>query len=171
MAISFATDKFSLGTILVAQSQKGICAILLGDEPSDLYEDLKRRFPTAELIVGDESFQIIVTQVIRAVEQPELTLNFPLDIRGTSFQQRVWQALLQIPAGETRSYSAIAEAIGSPTAIRAVAGACAANAIAVIIPCHRVVRRDGSFSGYRWGTERKLKLLQQEAGRKKSSTT
>lgn len=163
MTISFALDKCSLGTILVAQSQKGICAILLGDEPTHLHMDLQRRFPTAELVAGDTNFQKIVAQVIRAVEQPELTLDLPLDIRGTLFQQRVWQALQQIPAGETRSYSDIAEAIGSPSAVRAVAGACAANAIAVIIPCHRVVRSDGSLSGYRWGIKRKHKLLQQEA--------
>lgn len=163
MTISFAMGKCSLGTILVAQSQKGICAILLGDEPSHLYTHLQRRFPTAEFIAGDTSFQNMVTQVIRAVEQPKLALDFRLDIRGTSFQQRVWQALQNIPAGETRSYSAIAEAIGSPNAVRAVAGACAANVIAVIIPCHRVVRSDGSLSGYRWGIERKHKLLQKEA--------
>lgn len=163
MKISFALDKCSLGFILIAQSQKGICAILLGDERTHLHEDLQRRFPTAELVVGDTNFRKIVAQVIRAVEQPKLTLDLPLDIRGTLFQQRVWQALQQIPAGETRSYSDIAEAIGLPTAVRAVAGACAANAIAVIIPCHRVVRSDGSLSGYRWGIERKHKLLQQEA--------
>lgn len=170
MTISFALDKCSLGNILVAQSQKGICAILLSDEPTHLHEDLQRRFPTAELVAADESFQKIVAQVIRAIEQPELILNLPLDIRGTLFQQRVWQALQLIPAGETRSYRDIAEAIGSPSAVRAVAGACAANAIAVIIPCHRVVRSDGRLSGYRWGIERKQKLLQQEAGDGKSQT-
>ena len=163
MTIYFALDKCSLGIILIAQSQKGICAILLGDEPTHLQEDLQRRFPTAKLSAGDTNFGKIVAQVIRAIEQPKSTLDLPLDIRGTLFQQRVWQALQEIPAGGTRSYSDIAEAIGSPTAVRAVAGACAANAIAIIIPCHRVVRSDGSLSGYRWGIDRKQKLLQQEA--------
>lgn len=168
MTISFALDKCSLGTILVAQSEKGICAILLGDESQLLHADLQRRFPNAELIVGDSTFQKIVTQVIRTIEQPQLKLELPLDIRGTLFQQQVWQALQKIPTGETHSYTEIAEAIGSPKAVRAVAGACAANAIAVIIPCHRVVRSDGNLSGYRWGVERKQKLLQQEAEEAKS---
>lgn len=168
MTISFALDKCSLGTVLVAKSEKGICAILLGDEPQLLHADLHRRFPNTELIVGDSTFQKIVAQVIRAIEQPKLKLDLPLDIRGTVFQQQVWQALQKIPAGETRSYTAIAEAIGSPKAVRAVAGACAANAIAVIIPCHRVVRSDGNLSGYRWGVERKQTLLQQEAEDAKS---
>jgi AraC family transcriptional regulator of adaptative response/methylated-DNA-[protein]-cysteine methyltransferase len=168
MTISFALDKCSLGTVLVAKSEKGICAILLGDEPQLLHADLQRRFPNTELIAGDSTFQKTVIQVIRAIEQPKLKLDLPLDIRGTLFQQQVWQALQKIPAGETRSYTAIAEAIGSPKAVRAVAGACAANAIAVIIPCHRVVRSDGNLSGYRWGVERKQKLLQQEAEDTKS---
>ena len=163
MTIYFALDKCSLGTVLVAQSEKGICAILMGDEPKHLHSDLQQRFPKATLIAGDSHFQKIVTQIIEVIEQPKLAIDLPLDIRGTLFQQRVWQALQQIPAGETRSYRDIAEAIGSPKAVRAVAGACAANAIAVIIPCHRVVRNDGNLSGYRWGVERKKKLLQQEA--------
>lgn len=163
MPISFALDTCSLGTILVAQSEKGICAILLGDDPQLLHADLQRRFPTAELILGDAIFQKTVKQVIRAIEQPQVKLELPLDIRGTVFQQKVWQALQKIPAGETRSYTEIAEEIGSPNAVRAVAGACAANAIAILIPCHRVVRSDGNLSGYRWGVERKQKLLQQEA--------
>lgn len=163
MTIYFAVDKCSLGTILVAQSEKGICAILLGDEPEHLHADLQQRFPKATLIAGDSHFQKIVKQIIDVIEKSKPAINLPLDIRGTLFQQRVWQALQKIPAGETRSYRDIAEAIGSPKAVRAVAGACAANAIAVIIPCHRVVRNDGNLSGYRWGVERKKKLLQQEA--------
>jgi AraC family transcriptional regulator, regulatory protein of adaptative response / methylated-DNA-[protein]-cysteine methyltransferase len=163
MTISFALDKCSLGTVLVAQSEKGICAVLLGDEQQYLLDDLKRRFPKATHIAGDSNFQKTVARIIGVIEKPQLTLNLPLDIRGTVFQQHVWQALQQIPAGETRSYSDIAEAIGSPKAVRAVAGACAANAIAVLIPCHRVVRNDGNLSGYRWGIERKQKLLQTEA--------
>lgn len=163
ITIYVALNKCSLGTILVGQSEKGICAVLLGDEPENLHSDLQQRFPKATFITGDNHFQKIVAQIIDVIEQPKLVLDLPLDIRGTLFQQRVWQALQQIPAGETRSYRDIAEAIGSPKAVRAVAGACAANAIAVIIPCHRVVRNDGNLSGYRWGVERKQKLLQQEA--------
>lgn len=167
MTISFALDRCSLGIILVAQSEKGICAVLLGDEQQYLLDDLQQRFPKATLIAGDSSFQQTVEQIIDVIEKPQLALTLPLDIRGTLFQQRVWQVLQQIPAGETRSYRDIAGAIGAPKAVRAVAGACAANAIAVIIPCHRVVRNDGSLSGYRWGIERKQKLLQQEAEQKK----
>lgn len=163
MTISFALDICSLGTILVAQSEKGICAVLLGDEPQYLLDDLRQRFPNTTLAAGDNSSKKIVMKIIDAIEKPQLTLTLPLDIRGTLFQQRVWQALQKIPTGETRSYRDIAEAIGSPKAVRAVAGACAANAIAIIIPCHRVVRTDGKLSGYRWGVERKQKLLQQEA--------
>lgn len=163
MTIYFAFDECSLGTILVAQSEKGICAVLLGDEKEYLHSDLQQRFPKATLTAGDNHFKKIVAQIIEVIEERKLALDLPLDIRGTLFQQRVWQALQQIPVGETRSYRDIAEAIGSPKAVRAVAGACAANAIAVIIPCHRVVRNDGNLSGYRWGVERKRKLLQQEA--------
>lgn len=168
--IYFALDKCSLGMILVAQSEQGICALLLGDAVQQLVADLQKRFPTAELVAGDASFQKIVAQILDAIAQPQLRLDLPLDIRGTLFQQRVWQALRNIPSGETRSYREIAEAIGAPNAVRAVAGACAANAIAVLIPCHRVVRNDGNLSGYRWGVARKQKLLQQEAEQANTST-
>ncbi|MEN0036884.1 MAG: methylated-DNA--[protein]-cysteine S-methyltransferase [Cellvibrio sp.] len=168
MEISFAVDKCSLGNILVAQSEHGICALLLGDEPQILIDDLQQRFPKATLVAGNADLKKNLQQIINLVEKPQGNISLPLDIRGTLFQQRVWQALQQIPAGETRSYSEIAEAIGSPKAVRAVAGACAANAIAVIIPCHRVVRSDGNLSGYRWGTERKKTLLQREAELTKS---
>jgi AraC family transcriptional regulator of adaptative response/methylated-DNA-[protein]-cysteine methyltransferase len=167
MTIYFALDKCSLGTILVAQSEKGICAVLLSDEAQFLIDDLQRRFPKATLVAGDNNFQKMVTHIVDVIEKPHLSFVLPLDIRGTLFQQRVWQALQQIPVGETRSYSDIAEAIGAPKAVRAVAGACAANAIAIIIPCHRVVRNDGNLSGYRWGVERKQKLLQQESAQAK----
>lgn len=163
MMISFALDKCSLGNILVAQSEQGICALLLGDEPQILLDDLQQRFPKATLVAGDAGLKKNLAQIITLVEKPQNKIKLPLDIRGTLFQQRVWQVLQEIPAGETRSYSEIAEAIGSPKAVRAVAGACAANAIAIIIPCHRVVRSDGNLSGYRWGAERKQKLLQREA--------
>lgn len=162
-AIRFAIGDCSLGAILVAASDKGICAILLGEEPETLARDLQDRFPKARLIGGDAAFEGWVAQVVGFVEAPQLGLDLPLDVRGTAFQQRVWQALTRIPAGATASYSQIAQTIGAPKAVRAVAQACAANAIAVAIPCHRVVRTDGALSGYRWGVERKRALLDREA--------
>ncbi|WP_265944148.1 bifunctional DNA-binding transcriptional regulator/O6-methylguanine-DNA methyltransferase Ada [Dechloromonas sp. A34] len=162
--IRFAIGQCSLGAILVAASQRGLCAILLGDDPAALARDLQDRFPKATLHGGDAGFEAWVAQVVGLVEAPGIGLKLPLDIRGTAFQQRVWQALREIPAGQTASYSEIARRIGLPKAVRAVAGACAANALAVAIPCHRVVRTDGSLSGYRWGVERKRALLDREAG-------
>ncbi|WP_299998791.1 bifunctional DNA-binding transcriptional regulator/O6-methylguanine-DNA methyltransferase Ada [uncultured Cedecea sp.] len=161
--IYFALAICSMGDILVAQSEKGICAILLGDDASILLQDLQDKFPHAEFIGGDTQFEALVAQVVGFIEAPELGLNLPLDIRGTAFQQRVWQALRDIPVGATVSYSDIAQRIGSPKAVRAVAGACAANMLAVAIPCHRVVRSDGALSGYRWGIERKQALLNKES--------
>jgi AraC family transcriptional regulator of adaptative response/methylated-DNA-[protein]-cysteine methyltransferase len=152
----------SLGDILVAQSERGICAILIGDDAETLVQDLQNRFPRADLIGGDSAFEKLVAQVVGFVETPVIGLNLPLDIRGTAFQQRVWQALCEIPAGTTASYTEIANRIGAPKAFRAVALACGANAIAVAIPCHRVVRNDGGLSGYRWGVERKRTLLDNE---------
>lgn len=162
--IHFACGNSSLGKFLVARSEKGICAILLGDTQQELISDLNRRFPTTELHHNERDFAEQLQQLVQLIEHPQQTLQLPMDIRGTLFQQKVWQALRAIPAGETRSYSDIAEAIGSPKAVRAVAGACAANSIAIAIPCHRVVRSDGNLSGYRWGVERKRILLQREAG-------
>jgi AraC family transcriptional regulator of adaptative response/methylated-DNA-[protein]-cysteine methyltransferase len=162
-AIRFAVAECSLGSILVAESDRGICAITLGDDPDQLARALQDQFPNAELIGGDADFEKRVATVIGFVEAPKLGLDLPLDLRGTAFQQRVWQALRQIPAGATASYAEIARKIGVPTAARAVAGACAANAIAVAIPCHRVVRNDGALSGYRWGVARKRALLEKEA--------
>ncbi|MDZ4261104.1 MAG: methylated-DNA--[protein]-cysteine S-methyltransferase [Pseudomonadota bacterium] len=159
----FSLGQCSLGQLLVAQNEKGICAILLGDNAEYLRADLRQRFPSAVLHEENSPLNDKITQVIDAIEQPTANLQLPLDIQGTLFQQRVWEALQKIPAGETRNYTDIARAIGSPKAVRAVAGACAANAIAVLIPCHRVVRSDGSLSGYRWGVERKQQLLQREA--------
>ena len=161
--IKFAIGECSLGSILVAATDKGICAILLGDDPDALARDLQDRFNRAELVGGDGEFEALVAQVVGFVEQPGRGLDLPLDVRGTAFQQRVWQALREIPVGETAGYAQIAEKIGSPRAVRAVAQACAANAIAVAIPCHRVVRTDGALSGYRWGVERKRALLNREA--------
>lgn len=161
--IRFAIGECSLGSILVASSEKGVCAILMGDDPDALTKDLQDRFPKAQLIGGDRDYERVIAQVIGFVEAPQLGLSLPLDVRGTAFQQRVWQALCEIPVGQTMSYTEVAQRIGSPKAVRAVAGACAANAIAVAIPCHRVLRTDGSLSGYRWGVERKRKLLEREA--------
>jgi AraC family transcriptional regulator of adaptative response/methylated-DNA-[protein]-cysteine methyltransferase len=161
--IRFASGVCSLGTVLVAATGKGVCAILLGDDASTLVHDLAERFPRATLISGDRDFERTVAQVVRFVEAPRMGLDLALDVRGTAFQQRVWQALRAIPAGSRASYSEIAERIGSPKAVRAVAQACAANALAVAIPCHRVVRRDGTLAGYRWGVERKRALLEREA--------
>lgn len=161
-AITFAIGECSLGAILVARSDRGICAILLGDDPNTLARDLQDRFPQATLTPGDKQFEQTVAQVVGFVEAPAIGLNLPLDIRGTAFQQRVWQALRQVPAGRTASYTEVANVIGSPKSVRAVAQACAANALAVVIPCHRIVRNDGGLSGYRWGVERKRALLEKE---------
>ena len=160
--IRFAVGECSLGSVLVAQSDKGICAILLGDDPDALVRDLQDRFPRASLIGGDRAFERTVATVVGFVERPERGLDLPLDVRGTAFQHRVWQALRQIPVGKTITYSEVARLIGAASAMRAVARACAANPIAVAIPCHRVVRTDGSLSGYRWGVERKRSLLERE---------
>ena len=163
--IRFAVGQSSLGPILVASSQKGVVAILLGDDAEELVHDLQDRFPRARLIGADRDYEAMVARVVGFVEAPEIGLDLPLDIRGTAFQQRVWQALRDIPAGRTVSYAKLAQRIGAPNAVRAVAGACAANRIAVAIPCHRVIRNDGSTSGYAWGVERKRVLLDSEASR------
>lgn len=162
MAVWFAIGRCSLGDILVAESPRGICAILLGDSPQALIESLQDHFPHAQLLGNDADFEYRVATVVGFVDQPAAELNLPLDIRGTAFQQRVWHALRTIPPGETLSYSQVAERIGSPKAVRAVAGACAANLLAVAIPCHRVVKNDGNISGYRWGVARKKSLLEKE---------
>ncbi len=161
--IRFAVGECRLGSILVAHSDRGVCAILIGDEPDALARDLQDRFPRARLIGGEPGFEVWVAKVVGFVDDPAVGLDLPLDVRGTAFQQRVWQALVDIPGGSTASYAEIAAKIGSPKAMRAVAQACAANALAVAIPCHRVVRNDGALSGYRWGAERKRALLEKEA--------
>jgi AraC family transcriptional regulator, regulatory protein of adaptative response / methylated-DNA-[protein]-cysteine methyltransferase len=162
-AILFAIGECSLGSILVARSGKGICAILLGDDPEVLVRELQDRFPHGTLLGGDAGFEELVAKVVGFVEAPKVGLDLPLDVRGTAFQQRVWQALQEIPVGATVSYADIARRIGSPKAVRAVAQACASNSLAVAIPCHRVVRTDGAVSGYRWGVQRKRALLEREA--------
>jgi AraC family transcriptional regulator, regulatory protein of adaptative response / methylated-DNA-[protein]-cysteine methyltransferase len=161
--IRFAIGECSLGSILVARSNKGVCAILLGDDPAALVRDLQDHFPKANLIGGDADFERLVAKVVGFVDAPALGLDLPLDIRGTAFQQRVWQALREIPVGGTISYAELARRVGEPKSVRAVAQACAANNIAVAIPCHRVVKNDGALSGYRWGVERKRALLEKEA--------
>jgi len=161
--LRFAVGQSSLGAILVASSAKGVAAILMGDDPDVLLRDLQDRFPRARLIGGDPDYERLVAQVVGFVEAPQIGLDLPLDIRGTAFQQRVWQALREIPSGRTASYAEIARKIGAPKAVRAVAGACAANNLAVAIPCHRVVRNDGALSGYAWGVDRKRVLIEREA--------
>jgi AraC family transcriptional regulator of adaptative response/methylated-DNA-[protein]-cysteine methyltransferase len=158
----FAVGECSFGSILVAASARGVCAILLGDEPDALARDLQDRFPQAELRAGGEDFDFWVANVVGFVDAPRIGLDLPLDIRGTVFQRRVWQALQAVPPGTTITYADLAKKIGAPRSARAVASACAANALAVAIPCHRVVRTDGSLSGYRWGVERKRALLERE---------
>ena len=159
----FAIGECSLGAILVAATERGVCAILLGDDADALAQDLARRFPKAALVGADADFERFVATVVGLVERPGLGAALPLDIRGTAFQQRVWTALAAIPAGTTKTYAELAAAVGAPKAVRAVAAACAANALAVAIPCHRVVRTDGGLAGYRWGVERKQALLAREA--------
>jgi len=163
--IWFAVGECSLGSILVARSERGVCAILLGDDPDELARDLQDRFPRAELIGGEAEFEGLIARVVGLVETPALGLDLPIDVRGTAFQRRVWQALTSIPSGETASYAEIARRIGAPKSARAVAQACGANAVAVAIPCHRVVRGDGALSGYSWGVERKRALLEREKAR------
>jgi AraC family transcriptional regulator, regulatory protein of adaptative response / methylated-DNA-[protein]-cysteine methyltransferase len=161
--IRFAVGQCSLGAILVASTENGVCAIQLGDDPGALVHDLQDNFPKAKLIGDDGDFEQLVAKVVSLAEAPAQGFNLPLDIRGTAFQRRVWQALREIPAGSTQSYAEIAKRIDAPKAIRAVAQACLSNAIAIAIPCHRVVRTDGGLSGYRWGVERKRALLERES--------
>ena len=163
--IRFAVGECSLGSILVARSERGVCAIFLGDDPDALTRELQDRFPRATLIGGDAAFEDVVAKVVGLIEAPGTGVDLPLDVRGTAFQQRVWRALREIPAGSTASYREIASRIGAPRAVRAVAHACAVNPVAVAIPCHRVVRSDGGLAGYRWGVERKRELLEREAAR------
>jgi len=168
--IHYAVGQCAMGGLLVAASHRGVCAILLGDDAAALIGNLRQRFPGTRLIdglidgltEGDGAMDVLLARVIRLADAPAATMDLALDIRGTPFQHRVWQALGEIPPGRTASYGEIAERIGSPRAVRAVAGACAANALAIAIPCHRVVRRDGGLSGYRWGVERKRALLENE---------
>lgn len=160
--IFFAIGECSLGAILVAQSHIGVCSILLGDDSAALVRTLQDRFPRANLIGAEPGYESVVAKVIGLIETPAIGCDLPLDIRGTAFQRRVWKALQQIPPGTTASYADLATKIGRPKAVRAVARACSANELAVAIPCHRVVKTDGSLSGYRWGIDRKRTLLERE---------
>jgi AraC family transcriptional regulator of adaptative response/methylated-DNA-[protein]-cysteine methyltransferase len=163
--IRFAAGECSLGAILVAATELGVCAIFLGDDPVTLLHDLEDRFPQANIVGGDRDFEKLVAQVVAFVERPAAGLNLPLHVQGTAFQHRVWKALCEIPPGQTRNYAQIARRSGNPNATRAAAKACCANPLAVAIPCHRVIRTDGGLAGYRWGIDRKAKLLQTESRR------
>ncbi len=160
--IKFGIGECWLGKILVASTEKGVCAILLGDSDETLTEELQERFPQAELVPGEPHFKTIVGMVIQFVNDPTSDFVLPMDLQGTPFQHRVWEVMRQIPAGTTTTYADLAKGIGNPKSIRAAAGACAANPLAVAIPCHRVICSDGSLSGYRWGIERKENLLKRE---------
>jgi AraC family transcriptional regulator, regulatory protein of adaptative response / methylated-DNA-[protein]-cysteine methyltransferase len=160
--LQYAVGECSLGLVLVGRSDKGVCAILLGDDSRQLVHELRDRFPQSTLVDAGVDFQELLAKVVGFIEAPEGELELPLDFHGTAFQQRVWQALTGIPVGSTASYTDIAQRIGAPKSVRAVARACGANAIAVAVPCHRVIRSDGALSGYRWGVERKQALLERE---------
>jgi AraC family transcriptional regulator of adaptative response/methylated-DNA-[protein]-cysteine methyltransferase len=161
--IHYAIAPCSLGYVLVALSAIGIIAILLESDPEVMRDELARRFPAAELVEGGRGLDAVAAQVVAFVESPATELDLPLDVRGTEFQQSVWGVLRKIPAGSTATYAEVAERVGRPRAVRAVAQACASNALAVVVPCHRVIRSDGALSGYRWGIERKRALLEREA--------
>ena len=163
LAVAFGDS--SLGAVLVARSGTGVAAVLLGDDRAALLADLRRRFPRAALLDGDGDAAALAARVAALVESPARADDVPLDRRGTPFQRAVWGALREIPAGSTATYSELADRIGAPTSARAVAGACAANPLAVLVPCHRAVRSDGSLAGYRWGVERKRALLEREGSR------
>lgn len=162
MTIYFSTGFCYLGHVLVAQSDAAVCAIMLGDTPEQLISDLQQQYSSADLVATDKRKDRVIEQVINYIENPSRALDFPLTMDGTVFQQRVWKTLQTIPAGTTLSYTEVADLIGSPKAIRAVASACAINKLAVVIPCHRVIKKDGSLAGYRWGIDRKRRLLEKE---------
>ncbi len=172
ITIQYAIAPCPLGLVMVAGTARGICSVSFGAERSALEQQLRQDFPAATLAPPDPAFTAWVETIVNHLKQPSgIIEHLPLDIRGTAFQQRVWQALRQIPAGHTMSYADVADRIGQPSAARAVARACASNPVAVIIPCHRVLKKDGGLSGYRWGQERKQSLLKQEgAGRDKSKS-
>ncbi|AMN40785.1 methylated-DNA--[protein]-cysteine S-methyltransferase [Rhodoplanes sp. Z2-YC6860] len=161
--LSYATGESALGVVLVARSISDVCAILIGDDCGALAVDLAARFPKAGLVANDDAVCDDLAKVIRFVEQPAEGLYLSLDLRGTPFQRRVWEKLRGIPVGRTVTYTELARWVGPLTSARAVAGACAANPIALAVPCHRVVRRDGDLADYRWGIERKREMIGREA--------
>jgi AraC family transcriptional regulator of adaptative response/methylated-DNA-[protein]-cysteine methyltransferase len=161
--ISCGVRPTSLGWALISASNKGVCAIFFGDEPEPLFDELRARWPKAAYVRGDADFARLADDVAAYIENPAARVPFPLDIRGTDFQRRVWSAMREVPAGATASYSDIARRVGAPRAMRAVGTACGANPIAVVIPCHRILRADGDMSGYRWCVKRKRALLEREA--------
>ncbi len=161
--IRFTVAQSSLGSILVAMSDKGVCAIMMGDDPNKLMRKILDKFPRAALTGVDPDLEQLAAKVVAFVENPRIGLDLPLDVEGTAFQRRVWQAIMKIPVGQTATYTEIAEHIGSPTSVRVVAQACGANPVALAIPCHRIIRKDGDLAGYGWGAERKRKLLEREA--------
>ncbi|MBU0522674.1 MAG: methylated-DNA--[protein]-cysteine S-methyltransferase [Gammaproteobacteria bacterium] len=163
--IRYISGTSSLGVLLLAFSAEGLCALLLGEDLITLERDLARRFPGPPPPQRDEGLMPALEQTLRHLENPHIALDLPLHLSGSVFQRRVWEVLRKIPVGETASYRDIAQRLGQPSASRAVANACGANPVAVIVPCHRVLRQDGSLGGYRWGMERKRQLLDREAQR------
>ena len=167
--LTYRVSQCWLGSVLVAGTDEGLAAILLGDDRDALVRSLRSRFPDAHLVAGDQPFADLVAEVVRFVETPASGFERPLDLRGTDFERRVWLALREIPAGSTATYSEIATRIGAPHASYDVGQACASNPLAVVVPCHRVVRKDGTLAGYRWGTRRKRALLAREAASSSAS--
>jgi len=163
--ICYVVTRADLGFVLVAQSEKGVCAILINDSAKDLYEDLVSRFPEAFITEGDDNLKKLANNIAEFIDNSNTNLDIEMDLRGTDFQKRVWSVLRTIPAGMTISYAEVARRMNHPNAARAVAGACAANSLAVVVPCHRVVKSNGNVSGYRWGVDRKRKLLVMERER------
>jgi AraC family transcriptional regulator of adaptative response/methylated-DNA-[protein]-cysteine methyltransferase len=164
-SIRFSVGVCTLGQVLVASTTRGVCAVTLGDDAEALVLDLQHRFAKATIVEADAAHDDVAALVFAIVDGEAPGSGLLLDLRGTAFQQRVWQALRAVPVGTTVSYAELAVAIGAPTSSRAVAQACGANPAAVVVPCHRVVRRDGGLSGYRWGVERKARLLAREGAR------
>jgi AraC family transcriptional regulator of adaptative response/methylated-DNA-[protein]-cysteine methyltransferase len=160
--ISYSIAASSLGRVLVASTAKGLCAVRFGESASELERGLRQEFHAATIVRDNEALQPYVQAVLEAIRGEQFSMDLPLDVRATAFQKKVWAALREIPSGETRSYSEIAKQIGEARSVRAVARACATNPVAVVVPCHRVVRSDGELSGYRWGVERKKRLLELE---------
>lgn len=163
VAIRFTVARSSLGLVLIAATLRGICSVRFGESEAALAEELCTSFPNARIEPADDDFAADVRAVISAIDHPGAAPDLPLDIRGTAFQQRVWQALREVPAGHTVSYARLAARAGNPNAVRAAGSACGANPVAVLVPCHRALRSDGSLGGYRWGLDRKRALLAKEA--------